>query len=469
MTITDLEKQISDGKSEFIGETIQISGNGTFITGNSLLFIQNLTFDDCIFIGTHLEFEDVTVSDFYLGFFNCTFHVSIAIKDCSFNRLGFRDNKSSKYIDINGGHYKNFFFRNNDIQEKKENILSGNISICNLIIDERIELDYLNHTNGEFDFSNNTLGTNDFESKNKIITFENSTFDTVKFDETNFIIQTTFERMEIKTNCAFHDCQFNKVDFTSIIIRKINFINSKFYKTSLFHYVRGNTSGRINFENCSFEQVVQFNGTKSSRFRLDDVEFKKIVSLQDTSFDIIFIDRTVFEKGALFDDIKIKNIGDCQKRTIRTIKQELQKSENRIDYNRFRSYELAAHYNELNWNWNSGFIDKSILFLSKISTDFGNSWRKGLRFIIVVGFLFYLLLYIFENRNYILDLSNYENWERLISGFFRFLLITDFYNPLETDRIYLTNPFSWLIFILGKIFIAFGIYEMIQSFRKFKA
>jgi hypothetical protein len=57
----------------------------------------------------------------------------------------------------------------------------------------------------------------------------------------------------------------------------------------------------------------------------------------------------------------------------------------------------------------------------------------------------------------------------LFSGFFRFLLVTDFYNPLETERIYLTNPFSWLIFILGKIFIAFGIYEMIQSFRKFKA
>jgi len=44
-----------------------------------------------------------------------------------------------------------------------------------------------------------------------------------------------------------------------------------------------------------------------------------------------------------------------------------------------------------------------------------------------------------------------------------------FFNPLVNDKVYLTNPLSWLIFIFGKIVIAFGIYEMIQSFRKFKA
>lgn len=157
------------------------------------------------------------------------------------------------------------------------------------------------------------------------------------------------------------------------------------------------------------------------------------------------------------------------RKTLRAIKRELQRGENRIDFNRFRTYELAAHYQELDWKWNSGFIDKSILFLTKISTDFGNSWRKALRFTIVGGFLIYMFLYVIENRSFSIDILNWNNWERLLSGFFRFLLVTDFYNPLETDRIYLTNPFSWIILILGKTVIAFGIYEMVQSFRKFKA
>lgn len=123
----------------------------------------------------------------------------------------------------------------------------------------------------------------------------------------------------------------------------------------------------------------------------------------------------------------------------------------------------------MDWKWNSGFIDKSTLFLTKISTDFGNSWRRALGFTLISGFSIYLLLYIFENIDYQIDILNLDNWARLFSGFFRFLLVTDFYNPLETDRVYLINPFSWLIFIFGKIVIAFGIYEMIQSFRKFKA
>jgi hypothetical protein len=202
---------------------------------------------------------------------------------------------------------------------------------------------------------------------------------------------------------------------------------------------------------------------------LIDTTFEERISFKETHFDIIKIDRTIFEKGALFDDIQIKKIDDCDRRTIRAIKQELQKAENRIDFNRFRAYELAAHYMELDWKWNSGFIDKSILFVTKISTDFGNSWRKALRFTLVGGFSVYLILYSIENHNFQIDFLVWDNWERLFSGFFRFLLVTDFYSPLETDRIYLTNPLSWLFFIFGKILIAFGIYEMIQSFRKFKA
>jgi len=34
---------------------------------------------------------------------------------------------------------------------------------------------------------------------------------------------------------------------------------------------------------------------------------------------------------------------------LRTIKQEFQKTENKIDFNRYRNYELNAHYKELSF------------------------------------------------------------------------------------------------------------------------
>jgi hypothetical protein len=178
--------------------------------------------------------------------------------------------------------------------------------------------------------------------------------------------------------------------------------------------------------------------------------------------NIITIVRTVFEKKVWFENIQINQIDNCDIETIRTIKQELQKAENRIDFNRFRNYELAAHYKELNFKNN--FKDKFILGATKISSNFG-SWTWAFWFTILSGLFWFCILYRIENSG----VFNPEKVNDFFVGAFRFFLVTDFFNPLENDRTYLENGWSWLIFILGKIFIAFGIYEMIQSFRKFKA
>jgi hypothetical protein len=122
------------------------------------------------------------------------------------------------------------------------------------------------------------------------------------------------------------------------------------------------------------------------------------------------------------------------------------------------------YYKELRWNGN--FRDKFILATTWLATGFDHSWRRALVFTLSFGFLFYNLFFISERYYYTFDIAR---WREFVSGYFRFLLVTDFYNPLIKERVFLTEPLSWLIFILGKIFIAFGIYEMVQAFRKFKS
>ncbi|WP_300977116.1 hypothetical protein [Flavobacterium sp.] len=114
-------------------------------------------------------------------------------------------------------------------------------------------------------------------------------------------------------------------------------------------------------------------------------------------------------------------------------------------------------------------MDKSILFATKISTDFGSNWFKGLRFTLISGFIAFTLFFILENFKLNIDLNN---WQDFIYGYFRFFLITDFKNEYYQDGesvLKFNSIFSLFPFIIGKIVIAFGIYEMIQSFRKFKA
>ena len=206
------------------------------------------------------------------------------------------------------------------------------------------------------------------------------------------------------------------------------------------------------------------------------------ISLQETYFDIIKIDRTIFEKGAFFDDIQIKKIDDCDRRTIRIIKQELQKAENKIDFSRFRVYEFNAYRKDIRKKLAEFKKDKNrfrhrkrepiqlkrdlfILNISDIVSEYGTDWKRAMKFTLISGLFWYSILYRMENSG----TFNSEKINEFFVGAFRFFLVTDFFNPLENDRTYLENGWSWLIFILGKIFIAFGIYEMIQSFRKFKA
>ena len=377
------------------------------------LFISNCVFETKLYI--HANFDSITFNN---NIFKCE---KLNISGCKIERLSFRNQEKS-------------------YQEKLQN--------------------------SEFDvklFEINSSEIYDFTMEN--ISFVKESI--VSFDRINFSflfnIQNIYANQITVQNCDFLEHfeyygQYNISKFTNC-----NFVGPSSFTRSVI-----GISLNLEFINCNFSKNINLNNFIANKFELIDTTFKEKISFQETNFNIIKIDRTIFEKGALFDDIQIKKIDDCDRRTIRAIKQELQKAENRIDFNRFRAYELASHYKELDWKWNTGFIDKSILFVTKISTDFGNSWRKALRFTIVGGFSIYVIFYIIENRNFQIGLLNLDNWARLFSGFFRFLLVTDFYNPLETDRIYLTNPFSWLIFIFGKIVIAFGIYEMIQSFRKFK-
>lgn len=319
--------------------------------------------------------------------------------------------------------------------------------------------------------------------------FTNAYFFRNYFNELTTFYNTTFkyDLEYLKSSNAGYNCTsfykniFEKVNFSnSNFINKCDFNQCDFLSTTWFENCKKLDNSHLKFVACEFKGFSLFNKSKINFLNIDRCTFDKSSSFTDAEFNTLKLFEVKFGGGAYFDEMKINKVLDKSylkdeskilewKRTLRAIKQELQKAENKIDFNRFRAYELATHYKELDWKWNSGFIDKSILFASKISTDFGNSWRKALRFTIIGGFSIYLLLYIIENRNSSIDISNWDNWARLFSGFFRFLLVTNFYNPLETDRIYLTNPFSWMILIFGKIFIAFGVYEMIQSFRKFKA
>lgn len=481
-------------------EEFDVYNNETFDLHEHNLLIENIhhesiSFNNCIFNCDNISFKNIQDEKTSIIFNNCTFNCNVNFKNCSLEKLLFNDTKSIKSLNINpkydqNGIFDTFKFSNFPNSNKTE--LNTDFSINNITINKFFFFENVNHISGKLHFYNNIFGIEENEHGNTI--FNNSTITNVFFKKNTFNNLTTFldctikynhdelkSSSEVYKNNRFFNNTFEKVKFDkSKFVGKCEFDKCDFLSTTWFEKCENLTNSKLKFVACEFKGFSLFNDSKINFLDIDRCTFLKSSSFTDAEFNKMKLYEVKFGGGAYFDEMKINYVNDKSylkdktkilewKRSLRAIKQELQKTENKIDFNKFRAFELAAHYEELDWKWKSGFIDKSILFATKISTDFGNSWRKALRFTVIGGFVIYLFLYIIENRNVSIDMLNWNNWARLFSGFFRFLLVTDFYNPLETDRIYLTNPLSWLILIFGKIVIAFGIYEMIQSFRKFKA
>ncbi len=455
-------------------------------------------FNDCIFNCEKLSILNITKNELQIEFKNCTFNCDVYFENCHIDSLSFLNTKTIKSLKLYNGFKREqnftinkFNFSNNiecELTNGKTPILTTSFSFHKIFFKQYFEFNNVKNTNGIFSFTDNLIGDIQYE-KNSSCVFNSSKLSNINFTNNKFNTYTSFKNSTFYFNndnfnssgshwneSKFERNEFNKVNFSEVEFDKfLKFEKCDFLSTTWFESCVNLKNTHLKFVACEFKGFSLFNDSKINFLDIDRCTFHKSSSFTDAEFNKIKLYEVKFGGGAYFDEMKINKVIDKTylkdktkilewKRTLRAIKQELQKTENKIDFNSFRGYELAAHYKELDWKFKSGFKDKFILWATKWSSNFG-SWVWAFWFTIISGFFWYSILYRIEySGSY-----NPEKIESFFIGLFRFFLVTDFFSPFEVGRIYLSNSFSWIPFILGKIFIAFGIYEMIQSFRKFKA
>jgi len=451
------------------------------VFNNNDLFGASVTFENKTFNCRKLIFENIANKDLSVHFYDCTFNCELEFDTCAFEDLIFAscDIKGSTLTILNANiNYLSFRENINDIHNiKRSNIKNGTIEINGGNINS-IDIENVNFEKGKLTIIN-------FDSIENCSIIR-STLNHVVISHCNF--KSHFEYFGNKTaskldSAFFNHCTFNHSSFFETTFNSdTKFSDCKFLSETKFESLASEFFSKIKFTDCEFFKSTTFNNALIHQLSFEKNVFIGQISLQETYFDIIKIDRTIFEKGAFFDDIQIKKIDDCDRRTIRIIKQELQKSENKIDFSRFRVYEFNAYKKDIRKKLAEFKSDKNhfryrkreptqlkrdlfILNISDVVSEYGTDWKRAIKFTLITGLFWFSILYRIENSG----VFNSEKINEFFVGAFRFFLVTDFFNPLENDRTYLENGWSWLIFILGKIFIAFGIYEMIQSFRKFKA
>lgn len=422
-------------------------------------------FINCKFSGKRIDFLDLRIDnkihEHIFVFDDCEILSEIYFKDCYLQEISFNNCKKTLksititpteilYLSISG--VKNYEIQNINFTIQKTKILKH--FYCDNI--------------------NSSGGFNFIESNVPYFRFNINTFASLNIEES--IFTEGFSLGKCTTNGAY----ISKNTFTKGYFEETHFGLKTTFKDNIFNgltnfnKIKNDVKTHLEFLHCDFFGKTYFNNAKLYKLELIDSKFYDVSSFQDTTFTYCKIDRVIFEKNALFDNIEILFINRLDKKTVRNIKQQLNKTDNIIDYDKFKIYELNSHKIELFQKFKQNnklkekisiALDYTILWIGSVYSRNGRNWFRAVNITLIVAMLFYVLTFVSENYKYSFSISEYNDF---LNGFFRFLVVTDYYNPIIKEREYLQNFSSWIPFLLGKIFISIGIYETVVSFRKFK-
>ncbi len=414
-------------------------------------------FRNCIFNGERIDFYDFDNSnenkiDFHsLSFKDCEIENDLVIKDCKLYQVILQNVKITSRL---------FYITSSEIESIS---IAGTPNNYNLI--SNLLISNLQSIKPNLDIRLNVI-TN-------VLNINESQFDSVMMNmnkikmlhikETIFNGDTQFWRNTILNYFSIRKCTFNNLDTKeSDFGNEILIENNDFLGNCNFEKTRGANKTSFKIEQCNFNKYVYFDNSELYSLKVDSSFFREIVSFQNTTFEKVKFNRTHFEKIAYFNNIQISAKNDLDLNTVRTIKTQLLKAENKIDYLEFKKYEFELYRKSLNKDKNKRG-SRVILWLNKVTSDYNTNWIKGLAFTLVYGLVFYLILYllVFGSR----DLKDVIIENRFWLGYFKFLIIPNFNSPFEDNNI--EKWYQYLFFIIGKIAITYGAYETIQSFRKY--
>ncbi|MFY0698450.1 MAG: pentapeptide repeat-containing protein [Balneola sp.] len=265
-----------------------------------------------------------------------------------------------------------------------------------------------------------------------------------------------FDHDIIFSNCIFEE----EVNFSNCIFNKrVFFINCEFNSKVDFSYSKFN--GFCSFADSIFRHSCLFTSTYAlSLMNYSDVKFE--------STSTIDFHCSHFEKFANLVDVQINynNLHkDYRRENARILKHYCINTNDKVMSFLFHKFEMKATLAKTKKS-----SDKIILRLNQISSDFGTDWVKAFLFTLVVSIMTFMFFYNFGLANRVFEWG-WVSWESYI------LVIVEsikhfciFINPAHSINDFNgleLNSLGYLIDLFARIFIGYGIYQLIVSSRVF--
>lgn len=445
---------------------------------------------DCI-INTYSKYPDYTKfhqevleelhcnnSIFYASFFQCTrFHKNVIC---------------TKTIFLGGGDWGNCEFMSDFFMQECElkfgnfgsSIFHGTVSFS------KSHFDYFQIIFQRCSFKGNV--------RFNAITFENIDNEILPHSYINFS-KSTFESdfemhdVTLPTHCWFETCIFKQIvslyniqtAFTlsfwgTIINNELIISNNKkekgcqniINKVIISHV---NVLRRLDFENNTIKNLeahfsnIQSDGilrlfnNKIALCNMNSICNRGIIFFEENEILEITLENAVNLGVVELEDTDINTQNITNRKTARILKDSAYKSNNVIDALKYRMIELDIHRKEKGTIW----YDKIILWLNKWSNNHNRNFIWGIGFTIGVATLFFWLINylgtterIFE-LNWRFDFTGFGNvWKKYLDV----LNVLNFRDKLNGIEL---NAIGETLFLVAKIFVAYGMYQTVSAFRKY--
>lgn len=280
----------------------------------------------------------------------------------------------------------------------------------------------------------------------------------------NFVIESKFNFI----NCTF-------VNLSTIDIRHSNILDIEFYNLTLIsdsfiiRYLNSKLCSLVinhSFINCKIE-FVSILDIDLPHISTNDSVFKELVIFERNNSENIEFHNTIFQNGVLIplnlkQSNKVRDVIKIQSSVWCILKNQSLLGNDKITALNYRKYEMLAYTNELK-NIKGQYSEKLVLWLNRLSNNHGLSWTRGIVFTIISWLVFFTLYEWSANRLFI-------SFNSFLSEAISFLWLTQglevLTDNLKEGSFFLKSVAMILTFILGKIAIAYGIYQTISAFRK---
>ena len=276
----------------------------------------------------------------------------------------------------------------------------------------------------------------------------------VRFHRCTFDCVTNFENTKFHELADFYGSTFTEsvVFYKTDFYKRAVFSGVKFKKNVLFTYSL--IEDHLILRGATFHKGLDLSLIiLSGSINLYNITIGQFESISDIENEDEYLDAVAYSS----------KIPDKNKReTFRLMKKQLQNQGNSIDALKMAALEKQAYQDQLKseskrkvGKWNRRVQNRFILWLGKWSNAHGESWLRGTLFTFLVGLGFFTIMFF-----------STECWCRtnFLEYYLTFMLPThniDFMNEF--------NPYLWFypLDFLGRIFVAFGIYQTVVAFRKF--